>query len=74
MDGWRSMGLDVDFPIRQVLPVGPAQARFRSWARWAQFFNLEFLYLNIYSVLKHITAFSMHPGKGECVDASGCCS
>ena len=34
----------------------------------------KFLYLNIYSVLKHITAFSMRPGKGECVDASGCCS
>ena len=26
------------FPIRQAVPVGPAQARFCSWARWARFF------------------------------------
>jgi hypothetical protein len=28
------MGLDDDFRIRQVLPVG---ARFRCWARWARY-------------------------------------
>jgi len=59
------------FPIRQAVPVGLAQARFCSWARWARFFILKFLYLSIYSVFKHITAFSMHPGKREWVDGDG---
>ena len=35
MDGWRRIGLDDAFPIRQVLPVG---VRFWCWARWARFF------------------------------------
>ena len=38
MDGWGRMGLDVDFQIRQVIPVGPAWAWFCCWARWAWFF------------------------------------
>jgi len=74
MDGWHRMGLDDDFPIRQVLPVGFAQARFHSWARWARFFILKILYLSIFSVFKDIAAFPMHPGKREWVAASGCCS
>ena len=74
MDGWRSMGLDVDFLIRQVLAIGFTRAWFYSWARWAWFFLLKSLYLSIYSVFRYITAFSMHPGKQERVDGSGCCS
>ena len=65
MDGWHLMGLDVDFQIRQVLPVGFAWAQFHPWARWAQFLIFNFLYLNIYSIFKCITTFSMHPGKWE---------
>jgi len=38
MDGWCRMGLDDDFPIRQVLPVG---ARFCFWARWAWVLNFH---------------------------------
>jgi len=34
MDGWRRIGLDDDFPIRQALLVG---VRFWCWARWARF-------------------------------------
>ena len=35
-NGWRRMGLDDDFPIRQVLPVG---AQFCFWAHWAWVFT-----------------------------------
>jgi hypothetical protein len=34
MDGWRRMGLDDAFQIRQVLSLGLVQTRFSSWARF----------------------------------------
>jgi hypothetical protein len=41
MGGWRRMGSDDDFRIRQALPAG---ARFWCWARWAQFSIEKFVY------------------------------
>ena len=38
MGGWRRMGSDDDFRIRQVLPVG---ARFCFWARWPRVFTVK---------------------------------
>ena len=38
MDGWRRMGSDDDFQIRQVLPAG---GRFCCWAPWARFFTVK---------------------------------
>jgi len=59
------------FPIRQVVPVGLARARFCSWARWAWFFVVEKLYIASYTVFTHNTMFFIHRGKREWVDASG---
>jgi hypothetical protein len=41
------------FPIRQAVPVGLAQARFCSWARWARFFTVK-ICIVVYTVYLHI--------------------
>jgi len=46
MDGWRRIGLDDAFPIRQALLVG---ARFWCWARWARFFIEIIVYYSGYT-------------------------
>jgi len=45
MDGWRRMGLDDAFLIKQALPFG---ARFWRWARWARFSMKVFAHYIIY--------------------------
>jgi len=62
MDGWHRMGLDDDFPIRQVLPVG---ARFCFWARWARVFTV---YYSKYSILIAILALPNSQRSQEEVD------
>ena len=57
MGGWRRMGSDNDFRIRQVLPV---QARFCFWARWPRAFTVKSMcYISI-----AILALSEEPGRG----------
>ena len=57
MDGWRRIGSDDDFQIRQVFPVGLARARFCSWARWARFFIFRNMYITSYSIFTHNIPF-----------------
>ena len=38
MGGWHRMGLDNNFPIREVLPV---EAHFYFWAHWPQVFTAK---------------------------------
>jgi len=71
MDGWHRMGLDDDFPIRQVLPVGPARAWFSSWARWAWFFIAKIMYCSKYNTFTSILAFSVAQWRQESVDSVG---
>ena len=49
MGGWHRMHLDDAFPIRHVLPVGPARVGFRCWAHWARFFIAISMYISRYS-------------------------
>ena len=66
MDGWHRMGLDDDFPIRQVLPVG---AQFCFWACWAQRFSQQKnMYYSKYSILIAILALPNSQRSWEEVD------
>ena len=61
------------FPIRQVVPVGLAQARFCSWARWVGIFIEKNMYYSKYSIFTHNLLISKCLGRREWVDgvASG---
>jgi len=45
------------FQIRQAVPVGIAQARFYSWARWAWFCMVKNLYYSRYNVFTYNVLF-----------------
>jgi hypothetical protein len=45
------------FPIRQVVPVGLAWARFCSWAHWAPFFIEKKRYCSIYNTFTYNLLF-----------------
>ena len=66
MDGWRRMGLDDAFPIRQVLPVG-ARARFWCWAHWAGFFIVKNVYFTRYNAYIFIKLFYVGLRGNGCV-------
>jgi len=59
------------FPIRQVVPLGLAQARFCSWACWALFFMEKQMYYSTYSTSISIPPFSVAPGRPEWMDVFG---
>jgi hypothetical protein len=63
MDGWHWMGLDDDFPIRQVLPVGLARALGRCWVRF--FMAKNSMLLNTFIFILH---FFRGQGRREWVD------
>lgn len=68
MGGWHTMDLDDAFPIRYVLPVGPARVGFHCWARLARFFIAKKVYYSIYNAFTHIPSFSVGYGRGGWVD------
>jgi hypothetical protein len=45
----RMSSISPGFPIRQVVPLGLARARFCCWARWAQVFMEKQMYYSSYS-------------------------
>jgi len=59
------------FPIRQAVPVGLAQARFCSWARWAQFFIEKNVYYSKYSIFMSVLPFFSGQGREEWMDGIG---
>jgi hypothetical protein len=63
MDGWRRIGLDDDFPIRQALLVG---VRFWCWARWARFSIENRNYITSYSIFTHNLSFFCLLEKAGC--------
>ena len=59
------------FPIRQLVPVGLAQARICSWASWASFFAVKNVYMTIHSVFTLNILFYTSQGRQEWVDGGG---
>jgi hypothetical protein len=59
------------FPIRQVVPVGLAQASFCSCARCARFFIEKKVYCSNYSIFVCILPFSSSQGREEWMDGVG---
>jgi len=59
------------FPIRQVVPVGLAQASFCSWACWARFFIEKKVYCSRYSIFTCNVVIYICLGRREWVDALG---
>jgi hypothetical protein len=51
------------FPIRQVVPVGLARARFCSWARWARFVMEKNIYYSNYSIFTYNLALFKYLGR-----------
>jgi hypothetical protein len=62
MDGWRRIGLDDAFPIRQALPVGV-----RFW-RWARFSIEKIVHYNRYN---KFTLNTIAPGRWAWVNGFG---
>ena len=71
MGGWQRIGLDDVFPIRQVLPVGPAHAGFCCWARWARFFAVKKMYIMSHSLFTYNITVYIRAGSQEWVDGVG---
>ena len=71
MGGWQRIGLDDVFPIRQVLPVGPAHAGFCCWARWAQFFIIRKTYIMSHSLFTYNITVYICARSQEWVDGVG---
>jgi hypothetical protein len=57
----RTGSISPGFPIRQVVPVGPARARICCWARWARFFIPKKKYIARYNIFTHF----IYSGGGE---------
>jgi hypothetical protein len=68
MDGWRRVGLDDAFLIKQALPVG---ARFWCWARWARLSIEIIVYYSRYNIYTSILPHSMAPERRAWVDDLG---
>ena len=58
-------------PIRQVVPVGLAWARFCSWARCARFFIAKTMYISKYNTSIYTLPISVAQGIQEWVDDIG---
>jgi hypothetical protein len=71
MGGWHRMRLDDAFPIRHMLPVGPARVGFRCWAHWARFFIAIYMYISGYSEFIYIQLFYIGLGRREWMDGFG---
>ena len=76
MGGWQRIGLDDarfddTFPIRQVIPVGPAYAGFCCWAHWAWFFAVKKMYIGRNSLFTYNITVYIRAGSQEWVDGIG---
>ena len=76
MGGWQRIGLDDarfddTFPIRQVIPVGPAYAGFCCWAHWAWFFTVKKMYIGRNSLFTYNITVYIRAGSQEWVDGIG---
>jgi hypothetical protein len=66
-----TLGLDDTFPIRQVLPVGPAHAGFCCWARCAWFFMQKKGCCGRFNIFTYNIQFYKPLGTREWMDGRG---